>query len=280
MSRSVKIAVAVIVVLVAVLGGTAYLVFSSLDQIVKAAIEEVGSSVTKTPVRVGQVGIKPADGKGAINSLVVGNPDGFETDSAVEITTISVAVDMQTIGSDLIRIRDILIEGPSLTYELGPHGSNFDVIRSAVEREAGGDSGDASAVSGASGGAQDGDAEAGPNLVVDRLAIRGGRIAVSGTGLGGRKLSAVLPDIVITGLGSDRDGGITADELVVTVVTRVESEARKSVVALPDLKGLLSGQTDLESAIKHTEEFLKDAGEDTGGALQGLEGTLKNLLNQ
>ncbi len=277
MNRTVKILIAVIVVVVAVVGGTAYFLFASLDRIVKAAIEEVGSTVTETQVSVGRVSIAPADGIGTIEALVVGNPAGFQTPSAAEIGTIRVAVDMASVGSDLIRIQDILIDAPSLTYELGRDGSNFDVIRRAVEPQAGGDStGSAADPSGGSGG---GEADAGPKLIVDKLAIRGGRISISGTGLGGKKLSAVLPDIVLTGLGSG-DGGITSDELVVAVVTRVEAEARKAAIALPDLKGLISGGTDLESVIKNTEELLKDAGEETQETLEGLEGTIKNLLNQ
>lgn len=70
------------IVVVIVIG--AVFLLSNLDSIIKAAVEEVGSEATQAKVSLNEVEIS-TEGKGALRGFSVGNPAGFETDSAFKL---------------------------------------------------------------------------------------------------------------------------------------------------------------------------------------------------
>ncbi len=143
--------------IVVVIAGVIYFVISNLDSIVKEAVERIGTEVTKAKVTLVEVEISTTSGKAALRGLTVGNPAGFHTDNVFELGEVSITVDTSSIGSDIIVIKEILIAGPKVTYELGSDGSNVDAIKKNVEAFTGGSSG-----GGSSSGAGDDDGE-GPN---------------------------------------------------------------------------------------------------------------------
>jgi len=79
--------------LLAVIAIGLYFLFSSLNSIVKAAVEKVGSDATQAQVRLKEVDIQIASGKGVIRGLMVGNPAGFKTEMAFNLGEISLQVD-------------------------------------------------------------------------------------------------------------------------------------------------------------------------------------------
>jgi uncharacterized protein (UPF0333 family) len=64
-------------VIVIIIAGGVYYVFTNINAIVKAAIEKHGSQATRTDVRVSSVDITLSTGKGAISGMTVENPAGF-----------------------------------------------------------------------------------------------------------------------------------------------------------------------------------------------------------
>ena len=92
-----------VVVVVAV----GYYLYTSLDSIIQAAIEKYGSAYTGTEVRVAGVNLDLTSGNGKITGLSVGNPDGFATDNAIEVGTIAISVDVNSITEDPIVIKEI-----------------------------------------------------------------------------------------------------------------------------------------------------------------------------
>ena len=46
-----------------------------------------------------------------IRGLVIGNPDGFESDHAFSLDRIGLVIDTGSITSDVIRIKQVLVEG-------------------------------------------------------------------------------------------------------------------------------------------------------------------------
>lgn len=67
-----KALLAIVVVLVAAIGGGIWWLHGNLDGLLKSAIEDYGSKMKQAKVSVGSVELKAADGKGAIRGLVVG----------------------------------------------------------------------------------------------------------------------------------------------------------------------------------------------------------------
>ena len=77
-----QIALGLAVVVIIGVGYGAYYLLSNLDSIVKSAIEQYGSEITGTRVRVGSVKITLTEGRGTIRGLRVGNPSGFSSNGA------------------------------------------------------------------------------------------------------------------------------------------------------------------------------------------------------
>ena len=109
----------VVVVVVAVV-----FLISNLDSLIRTAVEEVGSEATQAKVTLSEVEIS-TEGKGALRGFIVGNPSGFETPSAFKLGEVSVSLDIASVTGDTIRIHEVLINGPEVTFELKAGGSNL-----------------------------------------------------------------------------------------------------------------------------------------------------------
>ena len=72
--------VAVLLVLTAIMGASMCWLLGNIDVMIKVAITDYGGAMTQAKVGVGAVKIAPADGKGTITNLVIGNPAGFKKD--------------------------------------------------------------------------------------------------------------------------------------------------------------------------------------------------------
>ncbi|WP_259782481.1 hypothetical protein [Aestuariispira ectoiniformans] len=259
-----KILIALGVIAAIVVAGVAYL-YSNLDSIIKTAVEESGSRVTKVEVTLGGVNLDLTNGKGGLENLQVGNPDGFKTDYAFALGGVNVAVDTSSINSDVITIKEVTVDGPKVIYELAGTKSNIATIQSNV---------DAFTKTVSSGGASDDSGGEGPKLVIENLYVRDGEVAVSADFLQGKKMGVPLPTIHLTNIGKD-SGGATPAEVAAKVLSAVNQSVIKSVSSL-DLKGMMEGAGQVlegaGSAVKGGGEGLKGAAEEAGSKLKGLIG--------
>ncbi|UUX48798.1 hypothetical protein NUH88_15465 [Nisaea acidiphila] len=263
-------------VLVLAVAGFFFYALSNLDGIVKGVIESQGTEVAGVPVSVSGVEIKPFDGRGAISGLKVGNPDGFKSDSAVELGGISVAIDTASVTEPVIVIREISVDRPKVTYELAPGGNNIDAIRSNVEKSAGDGSG---------GTVEPGESEAaGQKLVIELLTIRGGivRVAASTGLLGDQEIEGTLPDITLRDIGKD-SGGATPEQIaekVMAALTAAASQTAGDLGVGKTLEGLKQNLDALtQGNMPADAEGAKKALEDAGKKLDGTVGEgLKKLF--
>ena len=77
-------------------------------------------------MRLNEAAVSATSGQGALRGLSVGNPKRFKTPTAFELDEISLTLDIGSITSDPIVIKEIVVSAPRVTYELGPQGSNID----------------------------------------------------------------------------------------------------------------------------------------------------------
>ncbi|MBX2833041.1 MAG: hypothetical protein KTR23_18105 [Rhodospirillales bacterium] len=281
-----KILIGLAAIIVLVVGGLVY-VYVNLDDIVKSTIEEAGSRVTLAEVTVDGVSIETTQNTASINGLVVGNPDGFETDYAFSLGNISVRLDGSTLTSDTIRIIEVVVDAPSVTYELGNGSSNIATIQRNVESFVQRVSGPTGA-----GGAEGGDsaeseaAASGTKIIIDNVYVRNGDVGVSAGFLQGKKLSASLPEIHLKDVGKD-DGGATPAEVAGEILTAINASVFKAVSSL-NVDGLMQGVGDLGkgvvgavgSAVSGATSGasgaggakLKEGADALGGAVKGLFG--------
>lgn len=207
-------------VVLALVVGIAVFVFSSLDSLVKTAIEKVGSEVAGVPVTVSEVKISLGDGKASIKGLAVGNPKGFTTPKAMSFGEIAVAIDTGSVTGNPVVIKDITVASPEITVELGEKGSNLDVIQANIAGKGGKSGGEASSSSSSSSGGEE------KKLVIDRLALTNGTVRLA-TALPDVQSSAKLGDIVLTGIGR-KSGGASASEVAEQLLDAVAKSAVKS----------------------------------------------------
>jgi hypothetical protein len=75
----------------AVAGG--WWLYASRDALVKHAIEGLGPQLTGVPVKVKRVRLEPAEGRGSIGGLEVGNPAGYRAPRALVLGEMRLAID-------------------------------------------------------------------------------------------------------------------------------------------------------------------------------------------
>lgn len=213
-------------VLVAAVGAGIWL-YSSLDSLVKSAIETYGPQITGVSVKVDSVSLSPASGKGSIRGLRLGNPPGFKTRHAVAFREISVHLDPASLAGNPVLIREILVSGTDVSYEKVGNTTNLEAIQRNVDaymRKSGG--GKASA--------------GGPptKMIIDSLAIRSSKASLTAGLTGGSTLNTTIPDVHLRDVGK-RSNGATAGEVTRQVINALTASVTRS--ARSALGGITKG---------------------------------------
>lgn len=230
-----KILAAVLVILAAIIGAAVFWLSGNMDSLMKTAIGDYGSAMTQAKVSVDAVKIAPADGKGTISNLLIGNPAGFKTAYAVKVGQIDVDIDIASVTRDVIVIRRIAINAPDVIYEKGDVMTNFDAIQKNIASYL---------------GPADSKKE-GKKLIVEELTIRDAKAQASAAFMNGKTVNVPLPDISLKNLGKAK-GGISPGELGQEITGA--------------LKAKLTGAVSFDRLMKSTGEALEKA----GSAVKGL----------
>jgi hypothetical protein len=230
---------AALIVLAAAIGGALYWLSGNIDGLVKEAVEGYGGAMTQAKVSVVAVKIAPADGKGTISGLSIGNPAGFKSGHALKVGRIDVDIDLASLARDVIVIRHVTIVAPDVIYEKGEAMTNFDAIQKNI-----------AAYLGPGDGAKDAKKQ-GKKLIVEQLSIRDAKAQASAAFMQGKTISVPLPDITLKNLGRAK-GGISAGELGQEVAGA--------------LKAKLAGAVSFDRLMKSAGDALDKA----GSAIKGL----------
>jgi hypothetical protein len=220
------------------IGGVAWWLFSSLDHLLASAIRSYGPEITKVSVKLDSVKIRPAEGLAAIHGLELGNPAGFATQRALSVGRIRMALDVSTITQDVVRIKEITIEQPEITYEHASGGSNLDVIQRNVEAY----------VADKTGGKKQTPANGQEKkVIIDHLYIKGASAKVTAAMLNGKVVTLPVPDLHLSDIGK-KSGGATVGEASRQVFTAITNSVTKGVSSLK-LGGVVDGVKNGVSAV-------------------------------
>ena len=257
---------------IALIIAAVFFLYSSLDSLVKAAVEKYGSEITQTNVRLNEVEIAPTSGKASLRGFKMGNPKSFKTESSFRTGEISVMLDVSSIKEDTIIIKEILVAAPHVTFEQGPNGNNLDAIRRNVLDYIGPSKGQGPAERG---GAEE---KKGPKLIIESLIIREGRITGSGFGLKEATHSASFPNIHLKGIGKDK-GGVTPAELTREIISAIKRSVTQAMgplildVARDAAKqGAAKAQEALKEGTKGATDKIQKEVEKAGDKLKKLLG--------
>jgi len=236
---------------VVIIAGLFYL-YSSLGSLIKTAVEKYGSEITQAKVRLNEAEVSATSGTGALRGLSVGNPEGFKTASAFQLGEIGLTLDIGTITSDPVVIKEIVVSAPEVTYELGPQGSNIDAIKRSVDAYTKGSGTQKKAES-----AAESKKAAGRKVVIENLYIRNGRVNIGST-LSDKTMSAPLPDIHLTNIGKQK-GGATPGEVAEKIIGALGQSANTAVASVDTSKVLGEAKKQFAAAAGGIEEKGKGA---------------------
>jgi len=245
-------------VLVIVLGIVLWRVYANLDVIVGNLIEEAGSEVTQTSVKVSGVELDLLAGKAGLSELSVANPAGFSDPQVFSLEKVAVEIDIESLGSNPVIINEILVRQPKVFYEMNKDGkSNLDVLKKNVESYS------------ASGSSAADTKEAQPSdskgeeikLIIKKLAFEGGHLNASSALTPDKKIEADLPAFHMTNIGQS-SGGATSDQIAKAVMNELVRQAADAAAR--------AGVDKLADDLKAKGQEKLD--EELGGALKGLMG--------
>ncbi len=251
--------VGVVVVLLIVIAVIA--ITLSLDSIIKKGVETVGPRITGTPMKLGGVNLSFLSGQARLKGLVVGNPPGFHTESAFKLADAKVKVDLKSALSDKLIIEEILIDGPEITYEGSPSGSNISRIQENVA--AFGKS--VTPKDAAESKSQKKDPTQ-KKVQINHFIVKNAQLNASTSMLKGKTMTISMPDIHLKDIGKNSEG-VT----VQTAAAEVFAAINKSVVQSVAGAGKL-----LEKGAEAVGEAAKGIGSEAGKtgskAVEGLKG--------
>lgn len=258
-----RIFVLVGVVLLVGMGAAFYFLYSSLDSIVKVAIEKIGSDVTGTPVRVGKVKISLANGEGSLGGLRVENPEGFQRGSAFQFDEIFMKIDIGTITKDPVIIQEVVVQHPRIRYEIGASETNVGRIQKNVVGHS------------PKGGPADQSKGKAPNVVIRDLYFRDGEVVVAQTALLKEGITVPLPEVHLANIGSGDRGGARPSDVAKAILENLAAAVTKAVgsvgvgqlgqTAVQDLK---KGAKTLEGGAKEKADQAKEFGKKLGDIFQ------------
>jgi len=252
-----KKALVVVLFLIAILVGLVAAVLFSLGAILKAGVEKGAPMVMGVNAEVAKAKLSPFSGEGRVEGLVIHNPEGFKSPSAVKADKIELSLEPKSLFSDKVHIRSLKLVGPEITLEGNPKNNNLTVILKRLESlsESGEDS-------------EESEESPGKKLQIDDLLIAGARLNVILKPLGDQLISVELPDIRLRELGAGPEGVAAAG---------VIRDILKSILKNSDAAfGGVAGQTAHSEALKTVgQKTLSKGAEQAAGKI--LEGAQKTL---
>lgn len=241
-----KILLSLVVLLLLVGGG----VFFYLDSIVKNGIEVVGSRTLGTAVTVDSVLVSPISGQGTISGLRVENPEGFDSQYAFELESVSVNLDVNSLFSEVVEIESITIMQPIITYETKITTDNIrTLLANLPESEAA--------------GSEEETTEPSQQVVVRELHIRGSQLNFVTAVV---SAPITLADIEIRDIGAE--GGSTSAANAIRVVLQ---ELTRTILS--------SDLPTLDLLRESVEDRVQDGARRVEEAVEDLGGRLRNILN-
>lgn len=234
MGKVIKITLVLILVLAA-------LVFMTLGSGLKSLVETLGPEMTQARVSLDDAEVSLMSGDGSFKGLVIGNPEGFDTEYAFSLGEISFKLDAESLGSDTIVVESLRIVAPKIIMEPGAGGSNLDRIQKNIESYLGSDD----TVTGS-------EDEGGKTIIIKDLRISD---AVLEYGLlGPDTLKLPLPELHLNNIG-EQGQGVSIAEASAKIIAAISSSATKTALKSGAIKEV---GRELEDQIKSKTGNLKD----------------------
>ncbi len=269
-----KILKKVLIAVAAVLVVLIVVVVLFLGQVVKSAVETVGPQVAGVEISLESARVYLLLGDVKLKGLVIGNPEGFKTPSAIELAQFVIDLDMGSLFTDTIVIKQIHIDGPQITYERGLKTSNLAQIQKNLAPD------EEKPEKEKSDEPKEKSDKPAKKVVIDDFLFENGKVNISIALAGGKKLTIPLAPIHLEDIGKDSEGASITD-IINEVFGAIMKSVGDAIAASGDLAGdALKGATGMATdAAKGATGMAGDAakgatdmaGDATKGATEGLK---------
>lgn len=269
---TILVAILIVVVIVAVL------VNRFGDRALKVGIETAATRILGVAVTVEEVSLSLFGGTLDLNGLVISNPVGYEHPNLLELGTAHVDVDVKSLLSNTVKIKDITLYGVTVVIEQKGFSNNLNTVLAAIQN----------------GARQEDKPEQerapGKKLQIANLEISNVKVKVKLLPIPGRAdtVEFSLAPIKMTNLGSDKklDTAMLTGKILTAIANGV---AQQGTDVLPkeiigQIKSTLTEQGSIiietgKKVIEESEDLGKDViekGKDVGqDALDALKGLFK-----
>ncbi len=234
-------------ILVAVGVGTIISLTFFLDKAIINGAETFGPELTGGKVLIEKVDLNILSGSGKISGITIGNPKGFATDAAIKLKSIQVAIDLKSLLGNKIRVKQVLIDGPEITYETSLKGNNLNTILANIQT--------ATSSTEQNSTKPTGKEQPGKQMQIDDLLIKNGTISLSATILKGKALAVDLPQIHLQDIGKDGD-----DASIAEVTKKVFTKLHQATISAVSKSGLLDTKTTIKTIKEKVKGFFNSFG--------------------
>lgn len=275
-----KIALRIVLVLLAVIVIAVVGVWFYLDSIAASAIARGGTYATGVPTAVDSARLAPFQGELHLDNLVVANPEGYQTDHFLKMDDGEVAVDLGTLTSDLVRIPRVHLSGLDLNLENRDGKANYEVIMENLQRLS---------------AEEDPAAAPGKQYIIDEVLVSDITVHAAMLPSMGepRVLKVKVPSILLTEVGSEGADGAQMAEVtgvILKAVLQAVIEQAGEVLPAAIASGLRDGLAgigslgggSLEKIGGEAAKVVSDltGSEEVGEALRGITGGAGGALQQ
>ena len=241
-------------VVLAVIGAGLYHLTPSVENIVKTVVHKYGSEVTGTEVNLGGFKLDLMNGKVEISDLTVANPENYSLPHAMSVGKVAVQVDIKSILSDTIVIKNVEIEKPQISYEmLSLKQNNISQLMNNIKKNTASDEKSEPKKEEKKENTES-TTKAAKKVIVEHLAVSGGQVNVAAALAGKKAESSVsLPNIEMKDIGKEKSGA-KVKEVISNVLNKIFDTAYQAVVKekLVDLKG--AAEESLNSVVESVKE--------------------------
>lgn len=227
----------------------------AISSAVRVAVNEGGSKVTGTSVRLEQVEVSLWQGQAALEGFGVHNPEGYRDSEALSFGRVSLEIDPGSVFSDRVIVKRVEILQPRFNFEQTMQGNNLQALQRAIQENLG-------QPRPATGEPK----EPGKKVVIQEILIREATIEAS---LLGRATSFTLDEMM---LESDSEDGITTGEALGSLLDQLLPRIIDGILREVQQLGGIDAEGMINDLQQNSEETLQNATEEVENRVRGALG--------
>ena len=251
-----KVLIGLVIILV-LIGGGVFLLFSNLDKIVETGIETAGSSALGSRVEVGSVAIDLTSGSAYIYNFSIANPTGYSNAQMISFDELSLDIDLQNTNGQNVHVTSIVARSPHVLYETSGGVANLDKVSERFD-------------DGTSAAEPQGADAANINIVIDSVLIEN----IQGTLLSDRLPAPVevsLGDVRLNNLEGDPEE--LAQQIMAPVISQIGTAAAQALAQ--SITELLGNAEAINEQIQDARDQIDDVTNQASEALESVGNLFK-----